>query len=80
MADAVTAMVVEPQGERRPEWWIAHRLLQGLGLPSLLDDDEPDPWGKWAHLLRKGSGLDLAELAETGEVAVLEPPAPGALK
>ena len=61
-----TPAVVEPAGERRPEWWIAHRLLQELGLPSLLDDDEPDPWGKWRHLLARGSGIDLDELRGVG--------------
>ena len=73
-----TPAVVEPAADRRPEWWIAHRLLQELGHPSLLDDDEPDPWGKWAHLLRKGSGIELDELRATGEVVVLDRPAPGA--
>ncbi len=72
-----TPAVATPKAERKPEWWIAHRLLQELELPSLLDDDEPDPWGKWAHLLRKGSGVELADLRATGEVVVLDPPTPG---
>ena len=38
-----TPAVVEPAGERRPEWWIAHRLLQELGEPSILDDDGARP-------------------------------------
>ena len=38
-----TPAVVEPAGERRPEWWIAHRLLQELGEPSILDDERPRP-------------------------------------
>jgi formate dehydrogenase len=71
-----TPAVVPPRAERREEWWIAHRLLQELGLPNVLDDDA-DPWGKWAHLLRKGSGIELADLQESGEVVVLDPPTPG---
>lgn len=72
-----TPAVVAPRAERQPEWWIAHRLLQELELPSLLDDDEPDPWGKWAHLLRKGSGVELDALRQSGDVVVLDPPLPG---
>ncbi len=72
-----TPAVVEPQAERRPEWWIAHRLIQELGGESLLDADDPDPWGKWAHLLRKGAGIELAALRESNEVVVLDPPMPG---
>ncbi|MFN3219515.1 MAG: molybdopterin-dependent oxidoreductase [Acidimicrobiales bacterium] len=72
-----TPAVVEPAGERRPEWWIAHRLLQELGLPSLLDDDEPDPWGKWRHLLARGSGIELDDLMASGDVVMVDPPEPG---
>jgi anaerobic selenocysteine-containing dehydrogenase len=72
-----TPAVVEPAAERRPEWWIAHRLLQELGFPSVLDDPEPDPWSKWRHMLQRGSGVDLGELQASGEVHVLPQPAPG---
>ena len=72
-----TPAVVEPAADRRPEWWIAQRLVQALGGESLLDDDEPDPWGKWAHLLRSGSGIELDDLRASGEVVVLDPPTPG---
>jgi anaerobic selenocysteine-containing dehydrogenase len=72
-----TPAVVEPAADRRPEWWIAHRLLQEMGLPSLLDDAEPDPWDKWRHLLSRGAGLSLDALMAGGEVVVLPPPAPG---
>lgn len=72
-----TPAVVGPAGERRPEWWIAHRLLQELGLPSLLDDAEPDPWGKWRHLLARGSGIDLDDLMTSGEIVMVDPPGPG---
>ena len=72
-----TPAVVAPAAERRPEWWIAHRLLQELGHPSLLDDDEPDPWAKWRHMLQRGAGIELADLQASGEPHVLPPPEPG---
>ena len=73
-----TPAVVEPLGERKPEWWIAHRLLQEMGKPSILDDAEPDPWAKWRHMLASGSDVDLAELQSTGEPRLLAAPTPGA--
>ena len=48
-----TPAVVEPAGERRPEWWIVAALLQAMGRPSLLDDETPDPWAKWRHMLAR---------------------------
>lgn len=75
-----TPAVVAPQAERRPEWWIAHRLLQEMGRPSLFDGlaegEEPDPWGKWRHMLERGSGVQFSAL-QAGEVAVLPEPEPG---
>jgi anaerobic selenocysteine-containing dehydrogenase len=70
-----TPAVVEPSAERKPEWWIAHRLLQELGLPSILDTGD-DPWGKWAHMLRTGSGVELDDLRRDS-VQVLPAPEPG---
>lgn len=70
--------VVAPQAMRRPEWWIAHRLLQEMGRPSLLDDAEPDPWAKLRYMLRTGSSLELDDLQETGEPVLLPEPTPGA--
>lgn len=64
-------------GERRPEWWIAHRLLHTMGLPSLFDEPDPDPWGKWEHMLRKGSGVELADLRTDEPIRVLPAPEPG---
>ena len=72
-----TPAVVAPAAQRRPEWWIAHRLLQELGQPSILDDETPDPWAKWRHMLAKGSGLELAELQADGVARVLPRPEPG---
>jgi anaerobic selenocysteine-containing dehydrogenase len=72
-----TPAVVEPKADRQPEWWIAHRLLQELGLPSILDDPEPDPWAKYRHMLERGAGITLEQLQASGEVHVLPAPEPG---
>ena len=72
-----TPAVVRPAADRRPEWWIAHRLLRELGRPSLLDEPDPDPWGKWRHMLRKGSNVELADLQGGDPVRVLPRPEPG---
>jgi anaerobic selenocysteine-containing dehydrogenase len=76
-----TPAVVAPGGERRPEWWIAHRLLQEMGRPSLFDGlapgEEPDPWAKWRHMLERGSGLSLDDLQADHAPRELPPPLPG---
>lgn len=76
-----TPAVVAPGGERRPEWWIAHRLLHAMGRPSLFDGlapgEEPDPWGKWRHMLERGSGLVWDELVAEPGPRVLPVPEPG---
>jgi anaerobic selenocysteine-containing dehydrogenase len=72
-----TPAVVEAAADRRPEWWIAQRLLQKLGKPSILDADEPDPWGKWRHMIATGSGVSLADLQASGDPHVLPSPEPG---
>jgi anaerobic selenocysteine-containing dehydrogenase len=76
-----TPAVVQPGGERRPEWWIAHRLLEKMGKPNLFDGlaegEEPDPWSKWRHMLERGSGLSLDELQADGAPRELAPPMPG---
>ena len=69
-----TPAVVEPAGERKPEWWIVAALLEAMGRPSLLDDETPDPWAKWRHMLAR-RGIDLDALADG--VQVLDPPLPG---
>jgi anaerobic selenocysteine-containing dehydrogenase len=72
-----TPAVVEPTGERRPEWWICHRLLQALGKPSQLDRETPDLWGKWKHMMAKGSGIDLGALQADPVIVELPAPTPG---
>jgi anaerobic selenocysteine-containing dehydrogenase len=73
-----TAAVVEPAGERRPEWWICHRLLQALGRPSLLDNETPDVWAKFRHMLDIGAGIDFDDLRANPRAIALEPSEPGA--
>ena len=72
-----TPAVVAPAGDRKPEWWIAHRLLQEMGLQSILDDAEPDPWAKWRHMLDRGSGVSLEQLQREPGPVVLPVPTPG---
>ena len=76
-----TPAVVAPAGERRPEWWIAHRLLQAMGKASifdgLADGESPDPWAKWRHMLERGSGLSLDDLQRDNTPRLLPVPTPG---
>lgn len=76
-----TPAVVTPKADRKPEWWIAHRLLQAMGRTSLFDGladgEQPDPWSKWRHMLERGSGLHLADLQADPSPRVLPTPAPG---
>ncbi len=59
-----TDPVVEPQAERREEWWIFGRLCQRLGYKSLFDAGEhPDPWGRIEHML-SARGHSLGELRD----------------
>ena len=64
-----TDRVVEPQEERREEWWVFARLAQELGQPSVLDEGpstvESRLWGKVDHMLRT-RGHDLEELRGAG--------------
>ena len=72
-----TPVVATPKADRKPEWWICHRLLQQLGKPSLLDDATPDVWGKWKHMMAKGSGLDLSAMQADPVIVELPAPTPG---
>ncbi len=72
-----TPAVAASTADRKPEWWIAHRFLRELGLPSILDDPSPDPWAKWRHMLAKGSGLALDDLQADGVAHLLPRPEPG---
>lgn len=71
-----TEAVVSPKFDRRPEWWIFARLMQALGFPSLLDQDNPNPMAKIDRQL-ENSNLSVDQLrAETSNTIVLPKPAP----
>ncbi|MEY4173914.1 MAG: hypothetical protein RI900_1079 [Actinomycetota bacterium] len=76
-----TPAVVQPKADRKPEWWIAHQLLQHMGKPSIFDGlgegEQPDPWAKWRHMLERGSGLRLDDLQADGVARLLPTPEPG---
>ncbi|WP_174187472.1 molybdopterin-containing oxidoreductase family protein [Nocardia barduliensis] len=57
-----TPAVVPPAAQRRDDWWILSRIQQELGVPTLLDDPEPDPFAPIEATLR-AAGTGLADLA-----------------
>jgi anaerobic selenocysteine-containing dehydrogenase len=72
-----TDAVVEPQFERKPEWWIFARIQQALGLPSLLDQDDADPMSR-ANRQLAPHGLSIDELrSRPSNTAILPLPDPG---
>lgn len=74
-----TDAVVAPRYERRSEWWIFARLMQALGLPSLLDQDNANPMAKIDRQLGN-SDLGLAQLQSQPSNTVLLPlPSPDLL-
>lgn len=56
-----TDAVVTPLGERREEWWILAKLEQAMGLPSLLDEEDPDPFHEVDSLIAN-AGFSIAQL------------------
>ena len=74
-----TDAVVAPRYERRSEWWIFARLMQALGLPSLLDQDNANPMAKIDRQL-ENSDLGLEQLQSQPSNTVLLPlPSPDLL-
>lgn len=71
-----TPAVVAARGERRNEWWIFARLCQELGIPSVLDAPDPDPWSKLRHMLAK-NGIDLDDLRAEPRAVRLPATEPG---
>lgn len=72
-----TPRVVEPQGERREEWWIFARLCQELGFKGPLDEgDEPNVFGRLGRMLERG-GVSLDELKQRPGGVLLSPLTPG---
>lgn len=64
--------VVEPQFERRDDWWIISRLQQELGIPSALDRPDPDMLGRARKIVSR-LGLTLDEIrAMPGQSALLD--------
>ncbi|WP_345384304.1 molybdopterin-containing oxidoreductase family protein [Pseudonocardia yuanmonensis] len=51
-----TPAVVPPRHERREEWWILARIAQEMGLPSVLDAEDPETarWSRVDHMLAAG--------------------------
>ena len=72
-----TDAVVEPQHERKPEWWILGRLEQELGMRSVLDaGPEPPLFGRVEHMLRSRD-LTIEHLRAAPHGTVLPPLEPG---
>ncbi|MGW0174304.1 molybdopterin-containing oxidoreductase family protein [Rhodococcus sp. NPDC003322] len=56
-----TPAVVPAKGERRDDWWILSRIQQEMGVPTLLDDPEPNPFAAVDAALAE-SGLSIETL------------------
>ena len=69
-----TDAVVEPRGERRPDWWILSRILQEMALPSLLDVPDGDVMSAiWdGRLAETGHSVGALRNAEGGVVVLPE--------
>ncbi len=69
-----TESVVEPQGERRPDWWIISRILKAMGKPSLLDIPGGDVMtALWdGRLGETGNSIAALRAAEGGVVVLPE--------
>ncbi len=72
-----TDLIVPPQAERKPEWWILAKLEQAQGFDSILDAAElPNQMGRIDHMLRQ-SNTSISEIrAMPSQTSVL--PAPDA--
>jgi anaerobic selenocysteine-containing dehydrogenase len=73
----VTDYIVPPKAERKPEWWILGRIEKAQGFDSILDDDEPDIFGRIDHMLSH-SDLSIDKIREMeNQTAVLPKPSAG---
>lgn len=73
-----TDAVVPPAAERREEWWILHRLLQVMGLPSLFDQGGEPPLFQRLDRMLSRSGLSVEAVREApGHTVVLSAPDAG---
>jgi anaerobic selenocysteine-containing dehydrogenase len=65
-----TEAVVEPEFERRPDWWIFESLAQHMGLQSAFDTtDTPNMWGRVDAMLGS-QGRSMTELREQQVIAL----------
>jgi anaerobic selenocysteine-containing dehydrogenase len=72
-----TEAVVQPQGERREEWWIFARLCRELGFKGPLDEGEaPSIFGRLERMLERGC-VSFTELQSTPGGITLPPNQPG---
>lgn len=67
--------VVDPQHERRDDWWIISRLQKELGLPSALDGDAPDMLARSRKILAHTGWTIEGVRAEPAQTALLPQPA-----
>lgn len=56
-----TPAVVPAKGERRDDWWILSRIQQEMGVSTLLDEPDPDPFAAVDATMRE-SGLSVEAL------------------
>jgi anaerobic selenocysteine-containing dehydrogenase len=56
-----TDAVVSPHYERKEKWWILARIEQAMGLPSVLDETNYDPYGLF-NLMVSPANLSIEEL------------------
>ncbi len=73
----VTDIIVPPKAERKPEWWILGKIEKAQGFDSMIDDEEPDLFGRIDHMLSH-SDLSFAALQNMEhQTAVLPKPLAG---
>ncbi|WP_416062693.1 molybdopterin-containing oxidoreductase family protein [Rhodococcus indonesiensis] len=58
-----TPAVVPPRNDRRDDWWILSRILQEMGVKTLLDSPDPNPLAN-ADAAMRDAGLSLERLKE----------------
>ncbi|MBD2859612.1 molybdopterin-dependent oxidoreductase [Spongiibacter sp. KMU-158] len=71
-----TEAVVAARDQRKPEWWILAAINQAMGLPSLLDADEPQPLRKIDGLLAMAGLTRQTLLEKSAQTQVCDVPAP----
>ena len=65
--------VVEPRAMRKPEWWIFARLEQALGLPSVLDDAQREPFARAERQLH-AVNITLEQISKAPSRTIVLPP------